>query len=990
MSKKRPRIESLTIDEIFSQPSRDRSRAKITRIADMTSAIPGRSERLCIRGIARMSPSLDEIAQLLAKVGLVASEVSHSPWKDVSFVTVSPAELISPESKAGDPGAIAEELQNLIQKATRILQGSKWKGATIDAIEFCKSENYATRLKRTWLCEEKEAAPEVTSRTTKETVPLQRMPDGEILRIKAPYGMGYVWVSTKANIVWESETGRLQDQVFSSRRKVFHESDDDSEDSSDGYTVSQKRGEEGIIESEEQSQQEIYTDGGSYPLLSDTSSDEDEDEDEDEDKDQAKNEAQKDDVYRRENYAGTVNASKVIEIVAANRPEAMNSHDSSVISGKTATLAPMSDMLGGIKGSSVAKPYTEEEWDESNDSLSDSYDGDENQDYFLDGGRGMNLLARLKGGGSTGKKKRKSSNTKNKGSTKMPNSSAAAAISLAYAEETWDNVEDELLSGVGKRKKRRKKEKKKPKREDKKEQGVLINGNSGIPIEKNTIDEKGEGSGTTLAQPSSTNSEKAKSEVSRNSKKPKAIDRAKLQNQKRLQALSRRQREQERVKAMVTASLSAPPKAKKITFSSSDEDEDDEDQSNQNDAMENRSESSKIVMFSSDDEEDSNGESGKNSKSGKIGNLGSATGPCPTSDEARFKLKEDYAGEAGGELIRLQRRIGNDSRFRMDKSFLDSSDDEHDDKEGVSTNDDNKEFEKFDVMDKLIPEVLTKEEVSSVNNTDLSAEVDNALDALRSVLEADGGAQVAQQVRDAKPSHSHKAKQGKGRGESTHNSNKVTYNKYDPEAEAIKGQLRTDENGKEREKKGGKNEMTSRNSQNTTKESISGIFGVEDDSSAKVDPSKRFYESKTGFWTSLYNSTKDRKDVVVQKASSAVFRLTDLGLDENFALTDLGDSESANTSKAGANISSIWSGVTEGKDTKQHAGDEPSSQKPSEVIEVGGFRGFLTEDMENTFMPFVRVGSAEDAHAWWIEHRRELTDEFRRKHRDALKGKRNR
>ena len=58
----------------------------------------------------------------------------------------------------------------------------------------------------------------------------------------------------------------------------------------------------------------------------------------------------------------------------------------------------------------------------------------------------------------------------------------------------------------------------------------------------------------------------------------------------------------------------------------------------------------------------------------------------------------------------------------------------------------------------------------------------------------------------------------------------------------------------------------------------------ETDSNETIDPSKRYYQSKTNFWTDMYQSTKGRKDVVALKAASAEFRLTDLGLEEQYGL----------------------------------------------------------------------------------------------------------
>jgi hypothetical protein len=176
----------------------------------------------------------------------------------------------------------------------------------------------------------------------------------------------------------------------------------------------------------------------------------------------------------------------------------------------------------------------------------------------------------------------------------------------------------------------------------------------------------------------------------------------------------------------------------------------------------------------------------------------------------------------------------------------------------------------------------------------------------------------------------------------------------------------------------------------TSTGSLGDIFGVgNNDAGPKADPSKRFYESKTGFWTTLYHDTKGRTDVVAKKATSSVFRLTDLGLDQKFALTDLGKSgnDMADEASQSGSMSSIWGGAP--KDVGAAAKDAPPVSKPAGIAAVGGFRGFLTKASQDAFLSFTREGSAEDAHAWWIENRKELTDGFRRKHRDALRGKRN-
>ena len=146
----------------------------------------------------------------------------------------------------------------------------------------------------------------------------------------------------------------------------------------------------------------------------------------------------------------------------------------------------------------------------------------------------------------------------------------------------------------------------------------------------------------------------------------------------------------------------------------------------------------------------------------------------------------------------------------------------------------------------------------------------------------------------AKPSHSRKGKQEKGKEHLVDTWNKVTYDKYDPDlakkqADMQKKEKHIDKEGK-REKDDLKGDVEPKNSDKSGS-SLGDIFGTGDDSGNRVDASKRFYESKTGFWTSLYHDSKGRTDVVSKKSTSTEFRLTDLGLDKKFALSDLSQKE---------------------------------------------------------------------------------------------------
>ena len=217
--------------------------------------------------------------------------------------------------------------------------------------------------------------------------------------------------------------------------------------------------------------------------------------------------------------------------------------------------------------------------------------------------------------------------------------------------------------------------------------------------------------------------------------------------------------------------------------------------------------------------------------------------------------------------------------------------------------------------------------------------------------------------------------------------NKVTYDKYDPDlakkqADMQKKEKHIDKEGK-REKVDLKGGVEPKNSDKSGS-SLGDIFGTGDDSGNRVDASKRFYESKTGFWTSLYHDSKGRTDVVSKKSTSTEFRLTDLGLDKKFALSDL--SQKGDTPE-NTSLTSLWGGKS--KDAGINATDTSAVSKPKGIAPTGGFRGFLVKASQDKFLSFTRDGTSEDAHSWWIENRKELTDEFRRKHRDALRRKRN-
>ena len=215
------------------------------------------TERLCIRGIASATVTSKDVAALFSKVGLVATEVAHVKKKDVSFVTVA---LAAPSS---DTSSIDAELRNVIERAVRILQGSRWRGVVLRSIELSKAEHYAARLHRTWDAEEEKRRYEMEMKVANDagTHSMPKLSVGDVLYVKAPCGMGYVLVSTAPNSSYDGG-GNRKEIVYSSKRVTFVDSDD--EEGKEGEEV-----------------EEDYLSATSSDNLSATSSDDDDDDDND-------------------------------------------------------------------------------------------------------------------------------------------------------------------------------------------------------------------------------------------------------------------------------------------------------------------------------------------------------------------------------------------------------------------------------------------------------------------------------------------------------------------------------------------------------------------------------------------------------------------------------------------------------------------------------------------------------------------------------------
>jgi ribosomal protein L21E len=876
-------------------------------------------ERLCIRGIASAGINFPDkdVAALFAKVGLVASEVSHCPSKDVSFVTVCKRADPSSSSSSNDLTKAVElvddvELRTAIERASRILQGSKWRGVILRSIELSKAEHYMARLQRTWDIIEQQKDEE--KKAAQYSQQLEKFKPGEILYIKAPTGMGFYQVSSAPNSSYDGE-GDPKEAIFSSTHIRFADSDDE--------VPGEKYNELSATSSDEESNDEEGHDESGKSITQATvlqkSFDDDQQEDGEVDWNAWLKYKDAEPKEKNNNEEESLSATSSEDVSEEERVFEEQQH------AVPATAADERIVIPEPPAKVRRLSFYEEEWNESSD---DDDDGD---------GDGLNLLQRLKGGG-----KRK------------PKGESRSTEIKDYEEEAWDDQDINASSIQAKKKKRKKKD---------------IGNSNNDKNKSNNV------------EASSTKRPSKRSKVD-------PAELAKLQNKKRLESLAKKQKEQKRAAAAVTAALAAAPKSKKLTFSSSDEENesaDDEYVHNINgNSASNVANNEKIVMFSDNDDDSVQQSSSDSDSDSDLANFKQKT-PCPTSDEARFQLKKDYEGYGGNKLMKMQRLVGTDTRFKMDKDFMDDNDD---------SDDDVTEFEKFEVpTGPHIPVTLTNSNAAAIASN-VDEEVDVALDALRSVLgsgRAGGGS--ARDVKDPlKKTKKQKRQDIKNASVGGARDFKNDMNRYDPENQKSVQKFDLDarkaaaEAATEETEGTGVAEAAVGAALGDNATSLSPLFHHEQNSSngERVDPSKRYYVSKTNFWTDLYQTTKGRTDVVASKAASAEFRLTDLGLDERFGLEGSADNKRSDT----ANSSFSFGFGDEKEESDSSAAEAVDTKNENEVRSVGNTPATVAPTINLEFLPFVKEGSDQDARRWWEDNRIRLTDLYRKKHLDVLRGRR--
>ncbi|XP_020375443.2 nucleolar protein 8 [Rhincodon typus] len=180
---------------------------------------------------------------------------------------------------------------------------------------------------------------------------------------------------------------------------------------------------------------------------------------------------------------------------------------------------------------------------------------------------------------------------------------------------------------------------------------------------------------------------------------PRNLEKHLLDNQKRLAALHERQKETEMQKKLIQGALSnldsqKPDKRKHIVF---DFEEESENKALFKDVGENFKEGTNI---SAEEGAESQRKLHVAEAFGKrtIGKLFDSEEEDNEDDSdedysGRFKIKPQFEGKAGQKLFDLQSRFGTDERFRMDKRFLESEDENTE--ESVTDKGQNSEDEEF-------------------------------------------------------------------------------------------------------------------------------------------------------------------------------------------------------------------------------------------------------------------------------------------------------
>ena len=112
--------------------------------------------------------------------------------------------------------------------------------------------------------------------------------------------------------------------------------------------------------------------------------------------------------------------------------------------------------------------------------------------------------------------------------------------------------------------------------------------------------------------------------------------------------------------------------------------------------------------------------------------------------------------------------------------------------------------------------------------------------------------------------------------------------------------------------------------------------------------------------------------------------MTDLGLDERFGLEGSADNKRSDT----ANSSFSFGFGDKKEESDSSAAEAVDTKNENEVRSVGNTPATVAPTINLEFLPFVKEGSDQDARRWWEDNRIRLTDLYRKKHLDVLRGRR--
>ncbi|KAK3744881.1 hypothetical protein QZH41_013764 [Actinostola sp. cb2023] len=313
-----------------------------------------------------------------------------------------------------------------------------------------------------------------------------------------------------------------------------------------------------------------------------------------------------------------------------------------------------------------------------------------------------------------------------------------------------------------------------------------------------------------------------------------------------------------------------------------------------------------------------------------------------TFDEQTFNAKPQFEGKAGQKLFELQKSYRGDSRFQLDKRFVDSDDDSEDEDIDIPTatqpNDD---------------DINVDDDDDAMVSKQLSQEKSMAMSVLRGIL----GVNIGSKYGD-----------GSTRNDKFKNSNSL---RYDP----------TRDDHAQFEQKPKKDSSPEPSVQETQQSSADVMSSVPEVTSEK------YYDVQTDALTEMFADKK--KDEPSMAAFTFLSSQDDPG-DEASATVEWGEAEVLQ-SKPWNPVMLPYdsSGDEQEQDDEMIDEDQQPRQDKQAFQDERFFFHFGDADLENRVYEqenvFMRTETLEQLNQHWVNTRSELTQDYKKKHKDALR-----